>query len=292
MSRIKECIVPLHSSSVIMEVDYKQLEVVVLAFLSGDTNLISNLNNGLDMHSKSATFLCDKTYDCVRKLYLDGDPEITDLRKLAKGLTFLVQFGGSAKTLAKNTNVDIDLAQDFIQNYYTEYQGVSRWQDEVTSEIVDTAISITLKGTSTIVGSYTNPFGNHFYFKKHQVDWTNGFYFKPTEHKNYPIQGTAADIVKTALAILVPTLFKSYGSDVRVINTIHDSFILEVPRNILEEVALMVEYLTTSATIELLEDNFNVKFPSKLQVDIEVGDNWNHLEDIEKYTRQHDTLMV
>lgn len=285
MSRIKECIIPRAKGGLLVEVDYKQLEVVVLALLSKDPVLISDLNDGLDMHCMSTTFLCRSDYETIHTMYQNGDEATIALRKKAKACSFLVQFGGGSNALADGAGISKVHAAKFIANYYKRYKVVKEWQDEVLDAVKDSSEVVDGK----VIGTWSNDFNTKFVFHKKPIPWDpKNSSFMPTEVKNYPVQGTAADIVKTALGILVPALLKSYVDKVHVINTIHDSFILDVSDvEILEELCSVLEYTTTTVVMDILRNSFGVELPVPLKVDIEVGKNWDSMENVDEYIKRN-----
>lgn len=284
MSLIKQCITSRFQNGKIIEVDYSQLEVVVLALLSKDPVLCKQLNDGLDMHSVSASFLTGESYDNVVLHVAAEDPYWVGVRKKAKSCSFLIQFGGGANTLSKNTGVTQSQAKLFIDNYYNTYRGVKNWQDGIKREVM---LHQTIVGTDT-VGHYTNPFGTKFAFKKKVPPWGGDANYVPTEMKNYPIQGTAADIVKIALGLLPQVLHNIFGDRILLINTVHDSFIFDI--NIdkfdddeLENLGFSLDYICTTQVEEIITNTLGFDMPVKLSVDIEIGDSWDNMESYDGY---------
>lgn len=283
MSAIKKCIQPTDDKHCIVEIDYKQLEVVILALLCDDSHLVSDLVNGVDMHCKSTSFLLNIPYDRVLAAYKRGDPLITDARKKAKALSFLVQFGGGYKTLAKNTGVTEDEAKRFISNYYKAYPMIQVWQQKVL-HTVETNQHIV--DNNVVVGDYISPLGTKFTFKKYPKPWDpNQMGFMPTEIKNYPIQGTAADIVKIGLTLLVSSVHHAFPN-VKIGNTIHDSYICVVPLEDLSEFSVFAEHILTNVVMDVVKENFDIEFKAPLRVDIEAGPTWDDMEEVEVYWKK------
>src|SRR3990167_6042155 len=117
MSRIKECFTSRFHLGVLMEADYKQLEVCVLAVLSGDKQLKSDLLSGMDLHELRAKELFRTV--AVTK----------EQRRIAKALSFQLQYGSGPNNMAVNLGIPINVAKAFINLYYERYPAVADWQN-------------------------------------------------------------------------------------------------------------------------------------------------------------------
>lgn len=278
---IRECFVA-PPNSIIVEFDYKQLEVRVLAALSRDPTLIKHLREGIDMHCMSAAFLMNTWYDVVKRGVDLGTESWVKARKAAKAVSFLVQYGGGAKTASKNTGVPVAQVQTYIDNYNRTYPMVKEFHKKLAEEIQKSRISTTTttaKGVPAGLGLWTAPTGRVFSFIEHDSDFSStGLGFSPTQYKNYPVQGTGWDIVG-----LMMTKVDTYTYDANIpaefCNTVHDSLMYYIPEDNVECIPKIKEVLenVNMATWDTWKwDTVGVDFP----VDCKVGTNWSNLTEV------------
>ena len=117
VSSVKQYFISRWEDGYLLELDFSQLEVVVLAILSGDKQLQADLRAGKDLHAISAEALF-------------GPGFTSGQRKIAKQLSFQLQYGSGAKNMAVTNNIPLQTAKRFIRNYYTRYTQVKEWQDK------------------------------------------------------------------------------------------------------------------------------------------------------------------
>ena len=136
MSEIKKVFVSrFGDDGVIVEADWSQLEVYALAFLSGDKQLKQDLIDGIDIHSMNAANLKGVSYShFVLRISL-GDADAIKARKLAKALSFQLQYGAGPAKMAKTNKCSEKLAKDFIKTYFTRYPGVKVYHDELQAAV-------------------------------------------------------------------------------------------------------------------------------------------------------------
>lgn len=258
---------------VIMNADFSQLEVIVLAHLSNDVQLAEDILNGLDMHR-------------VRAAQLFGKPEAEvtkEERTIAKAFSFQLQYGSGAKNMAETNGVPVELAKDFIRQYYERYYMVKSWQDDTMIEVEKKAKLIPEHSYSgyPLKESYLQvETGRRYRFKQGDAPsfmQRDGVFtsFKPTEVKNYPVQGTATgDIVPMMLGKVWRWLVTSkYKDDALLINTVHDSIMLDVKKSVAEPVGIHVKKIMESAPQEY-RNRFGVYFNLPLKVEVTYGPNW------------------
>ena len=255
-----------------VELDYAQLEVRVLALASGDMRLIEDINSGMDMHTYFATRIFGKS---------DITPKE---RRLAKGFSFQLQYGAGAKGIAKHWNVDESLSQRFIDEYFSRYSGVERWQQLMLDVAKQTLKHRGDFKNNESVPSYYIPSIwkdpvskralNHFRLVAEKPEWANEYRISPTKTKNYPIQGAASDIMMFSLVRLTKAL---EGAPAKVLNTVHDSVLLEVSDNI-DEICLKTKAVLEQVPTELAQ-MFQIKVPIPFPVDYSTGTT---LEEVKK----------
>jgi len=271
MSNIKRAFVSRFTDGLLVEVDYSQLEVCVLAHLSKDEQLLNDLKNGVDIHSENA-----------RDLF--GMHFTPHQRRLAKGMSFQLQYGASAKRIAKEFDISVAIAEAFIEMYYRKYPGVKRYQENFALQVKRNRVPSTYRtksGTPAGISKVQSETGRIYTFVEY-----DGFHgstsFSPTQMKNYETQGTATgDIVPMMIGILAREIFSDpvLRNKVLLVNTVHDSVILDVTKDMLTECVSLCYNVLTKAKEEY-EHNFGYVFSLPLDIEVKVGPNW---ADMKKY---------
>jgi DNA polymerase I-like protein with 3'-5' exonuclease and polymerase domains len=248
----------------IVELDYSQLEMVALAYLANDTQLIDDINNGRDMHR-----------ELYKEMYhrYPTDKE----RKPFKRFSFLLVYGGGVTTLMAQSGCDRETAKRFIKTFYSRYTGVKRYHEEIIAKAEKEAVVSydPDKSGPSYTYFHSSPTGRHYLFNKYPNEYKGGLSFSPTELKNWPIQGFATgDVVPMMVGILLHKLEEAgLAPDVKLVMTVHDSVLLDVPIDKLEECAKLAKQTLESAP-QCLKQIFNIDFPCKLGVGVEYGINW------------------
>ena len=225
----------------LMASDYSQIELRIMAHLSGDERLRDAFTNGEDIHKATAAEVFSIELSEVE----------TDQRRAAKAINFGLIYGMSAFGLAKQLDVSRGEAQEYIELYFTRYPSVKRFMDE-------TRILAHEQGYVETV------FGRRLYLP--EINSKNGQRRQYAERTaiNAPMQGTAADIIKLAMIDVDQWLFES-KVDAKIIMQVHDELVLEVAENQVDQVKEKLESIMTSAA------ELNVP----LVVDTGVGDDWD-----------------
>lgn len=282
MSQIKKHFTSRWEDGYIVEADFSQLEVIALAFLSQDPQLIADIKAGTDMHCMNASFLYSARYEDIKDAYDRGDKDWTYKRKVAKGPGFLIQYGGGAGTMAKNTGLTKKQCQQFIDNYYHRYPMVKAWQDDVMQQVRASrtwdGVSRTKGGLPQGTGEYVSITGRRYSFTEYDNDFRPGeVSFSPTQMKNYPVQGFATgDIVPLVLGELFSVLKNDsvLSDNFLMINTIHDSVLFDVSDIETLNCGVPIIKETMEKAPEYLKQYFDIDFDLELKVDVEVGPNW------------------
>jgi len=225
--------------NVLVSADYSQIEFRVLAHLAGDELLIDAFQRGADFHEQTALKIFGAN--------TGRDPH--ELRSKAKMVNYALLYGKTAFTLSKDIGVTPQAAQEFIDAYFAGFPRVRAFLDRTLEEARATGIVKTLFGRRRLVSELTSrDFQRRSAAERVAV--------------NLPIQGTAADILKKAM-IGVHAALASYP-DARMILTVHDELLFEVPKARAAEVAEIVRDGMQSAVV--------LKVP--ITVDIGIGENW------------------
>jgi len=225
----------------ILAADYSQIELRIMAHLSGDASLLQAFKDGLDIHRATAAEVFDVALDKVE----------TEQRRAAKAINFGLIYGMSAFGLAKQLNVTRYQAQDHIDLYFERYPGVKEYMDKTRALAHDTGYVETL-------------FGRRLYLP--EINSRNGMRRQYAERTaiNAPMQGTAADIIKRAMIKVYQRL---QTTDISALMTmqVHDELVFEVAEN---QVTALSDLLH-----EEMESAADLNVP--LLIDIGVGINWD-----------------
>jgi len=225
----------------VMAADYSQIELRIMAHLSGDEGLLKAFTEGLDVHKATAAEVFGVSVDAVS----------TEQRRSAKAINFGLIYGMSAFGLAKQLRVGRYEAQDYIDTYFERYPGVKSYMDSTRIEAADVGYVETLKGRRLYLP---------------EIKSSNGMRRAAAERTaiNAPMQGTAADIIKLAMIDVELWLAES-GLDARVIMQVHDELVLEVAESDVEAVA--------EGLCAKMEGAMSLDVP--LLVEVGIGDNWD-----------------
>jgi len=257
-----------------MEVDFSQLEIVALALLSNDPVLKDDIASGRDMHIVRAA-----------ELFLKPELLVSDKeRTLAKQLSFQLQYGAGAKSMAEKNGIDVKLAKTFIENYYSRYQVVKHWQDDVAASVRASRVNSgdhTAKGFPKGVGTHTAATGRTYKF--FEYDSTFGredTSFSPTEMKNYPVQGFAtADIMALYRGRVYRKLLNErLTKDIKLINTVHDSVMLDVRGEGLVRYTYDLLSAEADRLPTLLKDLWDIDCDLEFKVECKYGQKWSELK--------------
>ena len=224
----------------LLSADYSQIELVVLAHLSGDNALKNAFISGNDVHSETGSLLFNKPLNSVTK----------DDRRIAKTINFGVMYGMSSFRLGRDLGIPRSKAEEFITSYFARYSGIRSFMDSVIAEAERTGRVKTFMGRERFIPG---------------INSRNKTEKSGAERMaiNTPIQGSAADIVKMAMIELAASL-KEKKLKSRMILQIHDELIFEVPDSELEIMEKLVR--------DKMENVVTLDIP--LRTSIETGQNW------------------
>jgi len=224
----------------IVACDYSQIELRIMAHLSGDEGLLHAFANNLDIHRATAAEVWDKDLDQV------SDNE----RRNAKAINFGLIYGMSAFGLARQLGIPRGEAQEYIDRYFDRYPGVKRYMDRTRADAAENGYVETL-------------FGRRLYLP--EIKSSNGQRRQAAERTaiNAPMQGTAADIIKKAM-VEVDAWLTDSDFDALMIMQVHDELVFEVAEGQVDALIREVK--------QRMEAAADLKVP--LIVDVGIGDNW------------------
>ncbi|MDR0691337.1 MAG: DNA polymerase I [Streptococcaceae bacterium] len=238
---IRKAFVPSQESFVIYSADYSQIELRVLAHISGDKHLCQAFSEGADIHTRTA----------MRILGIEDEKDVTkDLRRRAKAVNFGVVYGISDYGLSQNLGIYRKEAQEFIDRYFEKYPGVKRYMEEIVQK-------------AKLKGYVETLYKRRRYLPEINSKNFNLRSFAERMAINSPIQGSAADILKLAM-IEMDKQLKLVDLKARMLLQVHDELVFEVASS--EVVAL--DRLVKRA----MEHTVKLRIP--LVVDSHWGDTW------------------
>jgi len=230
--------------AVLYAADYSQIELRILAHMTGEDTLVETFRTGGDVHVATAAELFDVPLAEVKP----------DMRYLAKRINFGVLYGMGTYGLTRDTNLSHQEAQGFLERYWARYPKIRRFLDETLAEAKQTGYVMTLLGRRRYMPELTS---------------SNGGVRQAAERAaiNAPVQGTAADIIKIAMIRLHRQL-RAQGLACRMLLQVHDELLFELPEAELPAVDTLVRHT--------MENAFPLNVP--LRVETKHGRSWGEME--------------
>jgi len=231
---------------VLLGADYSQIELRVLAHISGDPGLVEAFRRGEDIHATTAAAIFDIPLDQVTP----------DQRRFAKQVNFGLIYGMSTYRLARDAGLTQAEAENFVAQYFGRFPKVREYLETTISQAKNKGSVETLSGRRRYFPVLQSTASGKEQARRRAE----------REAVNAPIQGSAADIIKQAILGLHRAL-RERGLKARMIIQVHDELILEMPQEELETVAPLVR--------ELMESAYPLRVP--LKVDLKAGPNWGEM---------------
>ncbi len=238
--KIRKAFVPSEPGWSIVAADYSQIELRVLAHISGDEGLKEAFKTGMDVHTKTAMDVFGVA------------PEQVDanMRRQAKAVNFGIVYGISDFGLSQNLHITRAEAAQFIEQYFAAFQGVRRYMDDIVKQARED-------------GYVTTLLERRRYLPEIKASNFNLRSFAERTAMNTPIQGTAADIIKLAMVKMDQTI-RERGLKSRMLLQVHDELVFEVPEDELETMKQLVPDVMESA----------IELDVPLKADVSFGNNW------------------
>lgn len=228
--------------SKLISADYNQIELRVMAHLSGDKALKEIFQKGEDIHTRTAAEILDKKPEEVNK----------DDRRIAKIVNFGIMYGISPFGLAKQLKIDHDTAKQIIDRYFEEFSGVKIWLENTLSDAYAKGYVETLGG-----------------FRRYLIELKQGNHHLRAAGErmaiNAPVQGTAADIIKAAM-IKLDSQLKEYKT--KMILQVHDELVFETLDNEVDKIYPVIK--------ETMEKTFKLDVP--VVIESKIGQNWGQMK--------------
>ena len=239
--RIRQAFVP-DPGYRLVAADYSQIELRIMAHLSGDRGLLDAFASGADIHRATAA-----------EVFAGGDAGAVDdeQRRSAKAINFGLIYGMSAFGLARQLGIERGEAQRYVELYFSRYPGVKAFMDETRDQARERGFVETV-------------FGRRLYLPEIRSSNVHRRQYAERTAINAPMQGTAADVIKRAMLVLDAWLAES-KAPVRMIMQVHDELVFEVASEAVDEVTPRIRERMCGAA--------DLAVP--LVVDVGVGDNWD-----------------
>jgi DNA polymerase-1 len=233
---------------VLLSVDYSQIELRIVAHMSGDQAMLDAFRAGQDIHVTTAAAIYDVPLDQVSK----------EQRRHAKAINFGLIYGMSAFGLAAGTDLTLAEAENFVRDYFIHFPRVKEYLDGIRRLAAQQGYVETLLGRRRYFPNLKNPPTAQIRVREER------------EAINAPIQGTAADILKIAM-IRLPSALSKAGLEACLLLQVHDELLLECPKNELKETGHVVR--------EVMENAYQLSIP--LLADAAWGTNWGELQPLD-----------
>lgn len=238
--KIRRAFVAPDPDHVLLDADYSQIELRIMAHLSGDETMIAAFQQGEDVHTQTASLMFGVPLELVT----------SELRRRAKTINFGIIYGISSYGLARQLDIPVEEARTFIEGYFVQYPGVRAYMDRMIAEAREKGYVTTILGRRRYL--------SEIHSSNRQVRE-----FAERTAINTPIQGSAADLIKLAMI----HIFRRLGSEglrTRMILQVHDELVFEVPNEEIDPARTLI--------VEEMEGALDLSVP--IRVDVGIGDNW------------------
>jgi DNA polymerase-1 len=244
----------------LLSADYSQIELRIIAVVSGDKRMKEIFEKGIDVHAATAAEINQVS---IREI----TPE---MRRAAKALNFGMIYGMSVFGFAQSAGIGRDKAKKFIDSYMRRFSGVARYIEESKKEARKKGYAETLWGRRRYLP---------------ELNSSNALIKNSAERMaiNMPIQGTAADIIKIAM-VKIEKWIENYNKSkkdeeaVKLLLQVHDELVFSVKEENIKEAAWNIKKIMESKHLEI--DGRKIDFSVPIEVDIKIGDNWEEMEKI------------
>ena len=238
--RIRGAFVPKDSKHVLVSADYSQIELRVLAHITGDPSLIKTFEKDEDVHRRTASLVFGVPMDQVTSTQ----------RNQAKTINFGVIYGMGPQRLARENGVSMAEAKKFIEDYFAKYPGIQKFTTECVETAKEQGYVSTILGRKRLLPD---------------IQSTNVGLRITAEHMavNTPIQGSAADLIKVAM-LRIHEKLKAKKLGTTMLLQVHDELVFEAPKSEVEEAKKLI--------VHEMENAMKLKVP--LKVDVGVGKSW------------------
>jgi DNA polymerase-1 len=238
--KIRKAFTASAKDDLLLSADYSQIELRIVAHLSGDKCLIDAFKEGRDIHAFTASLVFG----------IEEKDVTNEMRNMAKTVNFGIIYGMSPYGLSQSLKIDVNKAKDFIDAYFDRYPDVRQYLEGLIAEARENGFVTTLLGRRRYIPEINSPDMRIRQFAERTA-------------VNTPIQGSAADIIKVAMIAINENISKE-KLETRMTLQVHDELVFDVPKKELKAAAAIVK--------EGMEKIIKLKVP--VEAHIEVGPNW------------------
>jgi len=242
----------------LVSADYSQIELRIIAMVSGDEKMKEIFNKGLDIHAATAAEVNQVPLEKVT----------AQMRRSAKALNFGVIYGMGVFGFAQSAGIERDKAKEFIENYMKKFSGVAAYIEKSKEDARKIGYAETIWGRRRYLPGLNS---------------SNGIIRSGAERMaiNMPIQGAAADVIKIAM-LKIDKWIDEYNAKnnnaVQLLLQVHDELVFSIKEENISEVAREIKRIMENSHLEL--DGKKIDFPVPIVVDIKAGDNWEEMENL------------
>ena len=239
--KVREAFIPRDSDHVLISADYSQIELRLIAEISGDEAMLEAFQSGQDIHRATAARVYGVPFDEVT----------SDQRRNAKTVNFSIIYGAGAHNLSRQLNIKRGEASELIKQYFQQYQGLRRYMDTMVKQAREQGFVTTLMGRRRYL---------------RDINSRNAVIRSHAERNaiNTPIQGTAADLIKMAMVNIHQALQEG-NYKTKMVLQVHDELVFDVYKPELEQLKPLIEEKMRTAMP-------NLRVP--ILVEVGVGNNW------------------
>ncbi len=237
-AQIRKAFVPRDEDHILLGADYSQIELRIMAHISGDEKMIEAFNNDQDIHSRTASEVYGVPIDNVD----------ADMRRMAKTANFAVIYGVSAYGLSMQSDMTVSESKQFIDTYFARYPGIRNYMETTIEQARKDGFVSTLYGRRRFIPEINSRNRNVRQFAERTAI-------------NTPIQGTAADMIKVAM---IEVYRKIRDMKSKMILQVHDELVFDVHKSELDDIRQIVK--------DTMESSVKLDVPVK--VDMGTGENW------------------
>lgn len=244
----RNCFISRFENGLLVEGDFKQVEMRVCAIYSEDENMIRMLNEGVDIHKESIA----KVKTLMTGQFWEAEQITAEERQRGKGINFGFIYGRQAPSIADEFGISHDEAETFRNGFFELFPKVLEFHEQCKQKFTETGYTYSLLGRRRFLGGYED---------------SKAF----NRCVNFPIQSLASDICLHTLNNLWRAM-KDEGYRSKIVATVHDSIVIDAHPDEIEQVILLMEEMPKR--INLFDFNIPVSFP----MDINIGERWGSLE--------------
>lgn len=276
----------------IVSVDFSQIEIAIFAYLIQSDKMIEEIRKGIDFYVKRLAWAEDLPYTIIKAKIDAGDPVWKAKRTEIKAVVLAKQYGKHWRNIARDTGIAEEKIKRIFDEEDREYPEAKLYYENVRTNVqrstetrpgplyvkdFENGRTIIEENEKNHIGFHQSIFGRRYSFKEWAcIEGTTGNikrYYKSTELANYETQGTAADILFLMLGKLFRILLDKYDRRGIMILEVHDECVLDVRKDVLEEVKVLIKE-TMESVPEEVEKYFKAKFNVTIRAEVGSGPNW------------------